>query len=230
MRSLWQNFELGISAAMSRMVLEPHLLFFVFCVLLACAVWARYRQPLYRLFSLFPVSAALVLGVLGGPLRALAPRLSFFADAVTEKGTLTPLNAWTLKRWLPFLLLCAVLFACALELYLALGMGRRLTRALRSICRGSRLTAPWAFRRPSGRRARVRVSSLPSLWRPRARWCCARCRRNGCRGGCSVVRQPCARWRNVSRSSGHRAVFGGRNDRFLMLKIFKPGRFTARLF
>ena len=34
MRSLWQNFELGISAAMSRMVLEPHLLFFVFCVLL----------------------------------------------------------------------------------------------------------------------------------------------------------------------------------------------------
>ena len=116
MRSLWQNFELGISAAMSRMVLEPHLLFFVFCVLLACAVWARYRQPLYRLFSLFPVSAALVLGVLGGPLRALAPRLSFFADAVTEKGTLTPLNAWTLKRWLPFLLLCAVLFACALEL------------------------------------------------------------------------------------------------------------------
>ncbi|MFQ9679372.1 MAG: hypothetical protein ACLRZH_04045 [Ruthenibacterium lactatiformans] len=76
MRSLWQNFELGISAAMSRMVLEPHLLFFVFCVLLACAVWARYRQPLYRLFSLFPVSAALVLGVLGGP-RALAPRLSF---------------------------------------------------------------------------------------------------------------------------------------------------------
>ena len=74
MRSLWQNFELGIS-------------------------------------------------VLGGPLRALAPRLSFFADAVTEKGTLTPLNAWTLKRWLPFLLLCAVLFACALELYLALGHG-----------------------------------------------------------------------------------------------------------
>ena len=66
--------------------------------------------------------------------------------------------------------------------------------------------------------------------RPRARWCSARCRRNGCRGGCSVVRQPCARWRNVSRSSGHRAVFGGRNDRFLMLKIFKPGRFTARLF
>lgn len=66
MRSLWQNFELGISAAMSRMVLEPHLLFFVFCVLLACTVWARYRQPLYRLFSLFPVSAALVLGVLGG--------------------------------------------------------------------------------------------------------------------------------------------------------------------
>ena len=46
-----------------------------------------------------------------------------FADAVTEKGTLTPLNAWTLKRWLPFLLLCAVLFACALELYLALGHG-----------------------------------------------------------------------------------------------------------
>lgn len=80
-------------------------------------------SPLYRLFSLFPVSAALVLGVLGGPLRALAPRLSFFADAVTEKGTLTPLNAWTLKRWLPFLLLCAVLFACALELYLALGHG-----------------------------------------------------------------------------------------------------------
>ena len=61
--------------------------------------------------------------MLGGPLRALAPRLSFFADAVTEKGTLTPLNAWTLKRWLPFLLLCAVLFACALELYLALGHG-----------------------------------------------------------------------------------------------------------
>ena len=64
-----------------------------------------------------------MLGVLGGPLRALAPRLSFFADAVTEKGTLTPLNAWTPKRWLPFLLLCAVLFACALELYLALGHG-----------------------------------------------------------------------------------------------------------
>ena len=49
-------------------------------------------------------------------------RVYRFADAVTEKGR-SPLNAWTLKRWLPFLLLCAVLFACALELYLALGHG-----------------------------------------------------------------------------------------------------------
>ena len=120
MRSLWQNFELGISAAMSRMVLEPHLLFF--CILRASGVRRLGAVPPAALPAVQPVSpagAALVLGVLGGPLRALAPRLSFFADAVTEKGTLTPLNAWTLKRWLPFLLLWGrndrflMLFACA---------------------------------------------------------------------------------------------------------------------
>ena len=136
MRTIWQNAELGISNAMYHVLYQENILFFVFCVALALAVAARYSAWYVRLFGAFPVIIVAVLGV-GGPLTfKLVPSLSFFANVFTKDGYLNLLTVYSPKYWLAFLLLCAVLSACVLNVYLALGHTRTAFGAMVLLCAG----------------------------------------------------------------------------------------------
>lgn len=136
MRTIWQNAELGISNAMYHVLYQKNILFFVFCVALALAVAARYRTWYVRLFGALPALAVAVLGV-GSPLtEKLVPSLSFFANVFTKDGYLNLLTVYSPKYWLAFLLLCAVLTACVLNLYLALGHTRTAFGAMVLLCAG----------------------------------------------------------------------------------------------
>ena len=136
MRTIWQNAELGISNAMYHVLYQKNILFFVFCVVLALAVAARHRAWYVRLFGVLPAVAVAVLGV-GGPLaKKLVPSLSFFANVFTKDGYLNLLTVYSPKYWLAFLLLCAVLAACVLNLYLALGHTRAAFGAMLLFCAG----------------------------------------------------------------------------------------------
>lgn len=136
MRTIWQNAELGISNAMYHVLYQKNILFFVFCVVLALAVAARHRAWCVRLFGVLPAVAVAVLGV-GGPLaKKLVPSLSFFANVFTKDGYLNLLTVYSPKYWLAFLLLCAVLAACVLNLYLALGHTRAAFGAMLLFCAG----------------------------------------------------------------------------------------------
>ena len=136
MRGFFQNAELGISNALSAVVYARELAFFVLCAALCCGIWARYRHWTYRLLGLFPVLAVLGLGVLGQPLTRLIPKLSFFANGLTDRGTVTVATAWEWKRYLPFLFLCAVFAACLVNVYLALGHSARAWAAGTALCGG----------------------------------------------------------------------------------------------
>ena len=121
MRNFFQNAELGISNALSGVVYHRELVFFVLCAALFFGMWSKYRTWIYRLLGLFPVTCVFLLGVLDQPLTQMIPKLSFFVNGLTDKGTVTVVTAWSLKRYLPFLLLCAVFAVCIIDLYLALG-------------------------------------------------------------------------------------------------------------
>ena len=136
MRGFFQNAELGISNALSGVIYAREMTFFLMCAALCCGIWARYRCWAARLMGLFPVAAVLVLGVLGQPLTQLFPKLSFFKNGLTVKGTVTVVTAWEWKRYLPFLFLCAVFAVCIVNLYLALGHSARAWAAGTALCGG----------------------------------------------------------------------------------------------
>lgn len=145
MRGFLQNAELGISTAMASVVYEKNLLFFLFCAGLGVCVWARCRAPALRLLGAFPALVTLGLGVLGEPLKALMPPLSFFANVVTKNGIVNVETVWMPKRYLSFLLLCAVLAACVLDLYLALGHTGAAFAGIAAFCAGFATKAMLGF-------------------------------------------------------------------------------------
>lgn len=145
MRSFLQNAELGVSTAMASVVYSYDLLFFVFCVCLGVCVWVRCRAWPLRALGLFPAAVTLVLGVLGAPLKTLVPPLSFFANVVTKNGILNVETVWMPKRYLSFLLLCAVLAACVLDLYLALGHTGAAFAGILAFCAGFATKAMLGF-------------------------------------------------------------------------------------
>lgn len=136
MRNFLQNAEMGISNALAGVVYAREMVFFVLCAALCCGIWTHYRHWVYRLMGLFPAAVVLVLGVLGQPLTELWPKLSFFANGLTDRGTVTVVTAWSLKRYVPFLLLCAVFAVCIVNVYLALGHSARAWAAGTALCAG----------------------------------------------------------------------------------------------
>ena len=136
MRTVWQNAELGISNAMYHVLYQKNILFFVFCTALALAVAVQHRAWQVRLFGALPAAAVAVLGV-GAPLaEKLVPSLSFFANVFTKDGYLNLLTVYSPKYWLAFVVLCAVLAICVLNLYLALGHTRAAFGAMVLFCAG----------------------------------------------------------------------------------------------
>ena len=145
MRGFLQNAELGVSTAMASAVYAYNLLFFVFCACLAVCVWVRCRAWPLRALGLFPAAVTLALGVLGAPLKTLVPPLSFFANVVTKNGILNVETVWMPKRYVSFLLLCAVLAACVLDLYLALGHTGAAFAGILAFCAGFATKAMLGF-------------------------------------------------------------------------------------
>ena len=136
MRTVWQNIELGISNGLATSVFHADILFFVFCFFLCCCIFLRYKHWFYRALGAFPVCIVFVLGILEKPLGTFIPKLSFFANSLTQNGTLTVQNCTELKRYLPFLLLCAVFCACLLDVYLALGHSGAAVAGITTLCAG----------------------------------------------------------------------------------------------
>ena len=121
MRSFWQNAELGVSTALDAVFYNRDMVFFLFCVLLAWAVWHRQKNIVYRLLGLFPVGVCVVFGTFRHALEPRFPALMFFNDALNGEGIITFSTANIPAAYLPFLLLCAAFVACVVDLYLALG-------------------------------------------------------------------------------------------------------------
>ena len=139
------------------------------------------------------------------------PSLSFFANVFTKDGYLNLLTVYSPKYWLAFVVLCAVLAICVLNLYLALGHTRAAFGAMVLFCAGFASYAMLGFSPTvmvSGQRTGFffLMSALICtllLWRAMVpagySWPCAPCAQCG--------RRP-ALWLHW-RSSGHEAAEGG---------------------
>ena len=142
----------------------------------------------------------------------------FFANVFTKDGYLNLLTVYSPKYWLAFVVLCAVLAICVLNLYLALGHTRTAFGAMVLFCAGFASYAMLGFSPTvmvSGQRtgfflfdvgAYMYAAFCGAPWLPRGQnvpagyfWPCAPCARCG--------RRP-ALWL-YWRSSGHEAAEGG---------------------
>ncbi|MEG1447279.1 MAG: DUF6056 family protein [Ruthenibacterium sp.] len=136
MRSVWQGIELGISNGLAASVYHADMLFALLCLLLCCGVFLRYQNWFYRALGAFPLCVVFMLGILEKMLGKIVPKLSFFANSLTQNGTITVQNCMEIKRYLPFLLLCAVFCACLLDVYLSLGHGGAAVAGATVLCAG----------------------------------------------------------------------------------------------
>lgn len=121
MHSFLARAEAGITGALSELFLDRNLLYTLFLLVLAAAVWQQSRNLLYRLLALVPLAVQLSLGVFFLSYRDRFPALRDMVEAARGVGSLHVANCNQPAAYLPFLLLCgcfAIVCGC---LYLALG-------------------------------------------------------------------------------------------------------------
>lgn len=130
MQSFLAKAEAGISGALGELFLDRNLLYTLFLLLLAAAVWQRTAHIFYRLLVLVPLGVQLGLGVFFRHYKDRVPALRDAVEAARGVGTIHVANCNQPTAYLPFLLMCgcfAIVCGC---LYLALGHTARAYGAL----------------------------------------------------------------------------------------------------
>ena len=121
MQSFLSKVEAGVSGALGEMFLDRNLLYALFLILLAAAVWQVSRNWLYRAAALVPLAVELSLGLLFRHYKDLVPALRDAVAAARGVGTVHVSNCNQLTAWIPFLLLCGCFALVCGCVYIALG-------------------------------------------------------------------------------------------------------------
>ncbi len=121
MRGFARNIELGLSAAMRTFLFERDMLFGLFCLIVAVAVFKLHKNIFYRLISLCPLVATLCFGVFKGLFISAIPIFAFIPQSVTQEGIITFDNANNFPSHIPFFIICAVITCIIVSLYIIFG-------------------------------------------------------------------------------------------------------------
>lgn len=96
----------------------------MFCLLLCITIWYRYKNAFFRLLAVYPLVVTLLFGFCAKYTAALFPSVftviddAFLLDSIHLGNCNMPL------AYIPLLLLCSVLCAVIVNLYIALGHTR----------------------------------------------------------------------------------------------------------
>ena len=98
------------------MIMQPNLLFTLFCGLIFVGVLVKYNKSLYRWLAFLPLLASLVFGVFSPVLSGIFPFIGQIQGVLTDYGT--GLNLSSFKSWVPDLILTGVFLAILVSLFL----------------------------------------------------------------------------------------------------------------
>ncbi len=145
MRGFARNVELGISAAMRTFLFERNMLFAMFCLLLAIAVFKMHKNILYRFISLCPIISVLCFGVFKSAFLTVLPIFTFIPQSVTQEGIITFDNADNFASHIPFFVICAVITCIVVSLYIIFGHTKLSVLAMLLFCAGFATCAAVGF-------------------------------------------------------------------------------------
>ena len=114
--SLIRKIEMGYSSTWYEMIMQPNLLFTLFCGLIFVGILIKYNKSLYRWLAFLPLLASLVFGVFSPVLSGIFPFIDQIQGVLTDYGT--GLNLSSFKSWVPDLILTAVFLAILVSLFL----------------------------------------------------------------------------------------------------------------
>ena len=117
MLGLADKLDLGFSSAVTQLIGSPNMLFLLFSLMLAAAVWRKYPVVLFRLAASVPAAAALVFGMFGREMTQLYPELASLIQ-ITDYGVITPENYYQYKSYLPLIVMGMIVVCILISIYL----------------------------------------------------------------------------------------------------------------
>ncbi|MDF1520794.1 MAG: DUF6056 family protein [Brevefilum sp.] len=129
--SFVEKLEIGISSTLAHYVFNFNFLFFVFSVLLAIAIFSKYKDLLYKIIALIPLVMSLVFGngfyVI---VDRLFPHLATIDTEITQYGLITLGNFTRIQSYIPLFLLLMTAFVILILIYIIFGNTWKSTIAL----------------------------------------------------------------------------------------------------
>lgn len=106
--SIIKKAEIGISSTGYLLIMQPNCLFTIFCIFLFLMIMYQKTDIRLCLIASFPLSAALIWGILAEPLRIYFPSVFALRGRLTQFGTI---NDFRLISFIPDMILLTA-FAC----------------------------------------------------------------------------------------------------------------------
>lgn len=114
--SFFRKIEMGYSSTWYEMIMQPNLLFTVFCVLVFLGVFLKYDKSIYRWLASIPLMASLIFGALSNVLSGMFPFITHIQGAITDYGT--GINLSSFRSMVPDLILTVVFLTILISLFL----------------------------------------------------------------------------------------------------------------
>lgn len=84
--SFIRKIEMGYSSTWYEMIMQPNLLFTLFCGLIFVGILLKYDKSLYRWLAFLPLLTSLVFGLFSPVLSGIFPFVSHIQGVLTDYG------------------------------------------------------------------------------------------------------------------------------------------------
>lgn len=110
--------DIGLSTTLRWMFLGGQTFIILTCIMMTCAIWKKYKEPLFRFISLIPSGAVLALGIFPGILSSIFPYLGYAVADVNYYGEFTADVSQMWKGMIHFMMLLAIVACICVEIFL----------------------------------------------------------------------------------------------------------------
>ena len=114
--SFIRKIEIGYSSTWYEMIMQPNLLFTLFCGLIFVGILLKYDKSLYRWLAFLPLLISLDFGLFSPVLSGIFPFVSHIQGVLTDYGTGITLSSF--RSLVPDLILTVVFLAILISLFL----------------------------------------------------------------------------------------------------------------
>ena len=113
--NFFNKLEIGYSSTFFNLIMEPNLVFSLFCIILFVTVYVYNNKIIYRVIALIPLLANMIMGMFGNVFELVFPNLLSLREQITKLGT--GLAFSKIKTWLPDIIITIVIICVAISLF-----------------------------------------------------------------------------------------------------------------